>query len=293
MIEQMRRILEMIRFSHTLFALPFALLAALLAWDYRARQGAAAWSIKELTGILLCMVTARSASMAFNRLVDRKYDAQNPRTKLRHLPAGLLSVRGVAVFLLVNVIGFCASTLLFWPNRWPTYLAIPVIVFLLGYSFAKRFTSLSHVWLGAALMLAPIAAWIALVGDLQWPPVIIGFGVLLWVTGFDMIYACQDAEVDRQMGLHSIPARWGVARALQFAAICHAAMVAILLLLPIFVPSLGPVYLAGIAAVAALLCYEHWLVKPNDLSRVNLAFFQVNIVVSLGLLAITGLDLWL
>lgn len=282
-----RELLGLVRFSHTLFALPFALLGAAMA-----ARGTDGWHgrAQDWLGILLCMATARSAAMAFNRLVDRDIDRLNPRTALRHLPAGLLSVRAVWVFYLLCVVGFVASTLLFLPNRWPLILALPVLAWLCGYSFAKRFTSLAHVWLGSALMLAPLAAWIALRGDLEWPPVLLGLVVLFWVTGFDIIYACQDADFDREQHLHSIPGRVGVRNALRLAALSHVVMVGFLIGLGLSVP-MGPVYYAGVAVIASLLVYEHAIVRPDDLSRVNLAFFQINVIVSLGLLACGVVDL--
>ena len=288
LVQKTRLMLEMIRFSHTLFALPFALLAAVMAWNLEPRP---VWRGRDLLGIVLAMVFARSTAMAFNRLADRRLDALNPRTRGRHLPAGLLSVQAVTGFALVCALGFVASTLLFWPNRWPLLLSLPVLAFLCGYSFTKRFTALAHFWLGTALALAPLAAWIAVRGSIQWPPVVLGVAVLLWVAGFDIIYACQDYEVDSREGLRSIPARLGVARSLHLAAACHLGMVLVLLALPLVLPQLGAIYLAGIAAVGVLLAYEHWLVRPDDLTRVNLAFFHVNAVVSIGLLAVTALDL--
>jgi 4-hydroxybenzoate polyprenyltransferase len=177
------------------------------------------------------------------------------------------------------------------PNRLPLYLSVPVLAFLLGYSYAKRFTALAHVWLGAALALAPIAAWIALRGEIAWAPVVLAAAVMLWVAGFDIIYACQDYEFDKRHGLHSVPARLGVAGALRLAAGLHVAMIVVLLALPTVYPLFGTLYYVGIAAIAALLFYEHWLVRPDDLSRVNLAFFNVNIVVSMGLLALGAIDL--
>ncbi|HVW39583.1 MAG TPA: UbiA-like polyprenyltransferase [Pirellulales bacterium] len=290
MFRRLRLILEMIRFSHTLFALPFALLAAAMAW--RLGGGAVAWRWQDFLGIVLCMVTARSTAMAFNRLTDHKLDAQNPRTRMRHIPAGLLSVQSVALFTILCAVCFIASTLLFLPNRWPIYLSVPVLAFLCGYSLTKRFTALAHFWLGAALALAPIAAWIALRGELAWPPVVLGAAVMLWVAGFDIIYACQDVEVDSELGLHSVPATLGVAGALRLAAACHLGMVLLLFALPAVYPQLGWIYLAGIGCVALLLIYEHRLVRPDDLTRVNLAFFQVNAVVSIGLFLVGTLDLY-
>ncbi len=280
-------ILGMIKFSHTLFALPFALLGAALA-----AKGPEGWRGRwqDWLGILLCMVTARSAAMAFNRLVDWRIDALNPRTATRHIPSGKLSVASVATFTIVSSVGFVASTVLFWPNRWPLILAIPVLAWLLGYSYAKRFTSLAHFWLGLALALAPMAAWIALRGDLAWPPVLLGLAVLLWVAGFDIIYACQDADFDREAGLNSIPARLGIRGGLRLASGCHAAMVAALIGLGLVYP-MGPIYFGGVGVVAILLFYEHAIVRPDDLGRVNVAFFQVNIGISLGLLAVGVADL--
>jgi 4-hydroxybenzoate polyprenyltransferase len=286
-VSTIRQYLDMIRFSHTLFALPFALLGAALAahgpdgWHGRARD----W-----LGIFLCMATARSAAMAFNRLADRHFDTLNPRTAGRHLPAGVMSVRSVAVFTLVCSLAFVAATLLFLPNRWPLYLSIPVLLWLLSYSYSKRFTSLAHFWLGVSLSLAPIAAWIALRGDLEWPPVLLALAVLLWVSGFDIIYACQDVEFDRSVSLRSIPKTFGVRRALWIAAACHALMIVPLVGLGVVYP-LGPIYFVGVVAVAVLLIYEHAIVRPDDLTRVNMAFFQVNVVISMGLLVVAVVDL--
>lgn len=340
MLQTIRHFLSLIRFSHTLFALPFALLAALMAWRIQAIDqsesqllpyhiGAASeggtelfwhetyvevggrrywlnWMTtskflirwQELVGILLCMVFARSAAMAFNRLADRKLDAMNPRTAGRHLPAGVLGFAQVAAFAAACCIGFVASTLLFLPNRLPLYLSVPVLLLLGGYSYAKRFTALAHFWLGAALALSPIAAWIAIRGEIiiqrpadLLPAVALAGAVLAWVAGFDVIYACQDADFDREAGLHSIPVRLGVAGALRLAAACHFATIVLLACLPLVYPPFGWVWLVGVAAVAGLLVYEHALVRPDDLARVNTAFFNVNAIISLGLLAVGAIDL--
>jgi 4-hydroxybenzoate polyprenyltransferase len=173
----------------------------------------------------------------------------------------------------------------------PLGASVPVLLFLFGYSFAKRFTVLSHLWLGAALALAPVAAWVALRPEFHWAPLILGAAVMLWVAGFDVIYACQDTEFDLRMRLYSIPARLGVAGALRLAAACHLAMVVLLLTVPLVYPEFGRVYLAGVGAIAVLLAYEHALVRPDDLTRVNRAFFHVNAVVSVGLLAVGTIDL--
>ncbi len=297
MWQSLTNILSMIRFSHTLFALPFALLAALMAWW---AEPVVAWRWQDLLGILLAMVTARSAAMAWNRLADRRIDAENPRTATRHLPAGTLRVSHVVWFTVFASLGFVASTCLFLPNRLPLYLAIPVLLFLAGYSHAKRFTSLSHFWLGAALMLAPVSAWIAIRGQVVLanpadllPAVVLGAAVMLWVAGFDIIYACQDLDFDRTAGLHSVPACLGTAGALRLAAGCHLAMIGLLACLPWVFAPWGWIYWTGVAMVAGLLAYEHVLVRPDDLSRVNRAFFHVNAVVSLGLLIVGAIDLLL
>ena len=294
MIRKLRHFLELIRFSHTIFALPFALLAAVMAWQLSPFR----W--QQLLGILLCMITARSFAMAANRLADRKLDAENPRTAGRHLPAGILSVASVYVFAIACGLAFVFATLLFLPNRQPMYLAGPVLLFVGGYSYAKRFTALAHFWLGAALALSPVAAWIAIRGEAVadneidlLPAVVLGGAVLTWVAGFDIIYACQDYDADRRAKLHSLPVRLGIASALRLAAACHVAAIALLACLPLVYPPLGWIYWAGIAAVAVLLAYEHSLVRPDDLSRVNLAFFRVNAVISLGLFAVATLDLLL
>ena len=277
--------LGLIRFSHTLFALPFALLAAVLAWrDVEFR-----W--RDLVGILLCMVFARSAAMAFNRLVDRDLDASNPRTAQRHLPAGRLSIAAVKGFTIFCAAAFVASTLLFWPNLLPLALAVPVLAFLLGYSYAKRFTNWCHYWLAAALMLSPVAAWIAITGSLAWTPVLLAAAVFFWVGGFDVLYACQDVEFDQSRDLFSIPARFGVRNALRLAAFSHA-LASLCLIALWYGAGLGVIFLAGVILVAILLAYEHWIVRPDDLTRVNVAFFQVNAVISLGLLVVGLLDLW-
>jgi 4-hydroxybenzoate polyprenyltransferase len=287
-LKRFRDYFELVKFSHTLFALPFALLGAALA-----AHGPDGWHgrVQDWVGILLCMATARSAAMSFNRVADRHYDGLNPRTASRHLPAGLLSVRSVIAFTVVCSLAFIASTLLFLPNRWPLYLSVPVLLWLLGYSYSKRFTSLAHFWLGLSLSLAPLAAWIALRGDVAWPPVLLALAVLLWVAGFDIIYACQDVEFDRSVELRSVPKALGVRRALWLAALCHALMIVPLVGLGLVYP-LGPIYFLGVAAVAALLIYEHALVRPDDLTRVNVAFFQVNIMISLGLLVVTVVDIF-
>ncbi|MCH2200775.1 MAG: putative 4-hydroxybenzoate polyprenyltransferase [Fuerstiella sp.] len=283
-----RQYLDLIRFSHTIFALPFALLAAVLAWQ--ADDNPFYWN--DLAGILLCMVFARSAAMAFNRLVDRDVDAQNPRTAQRHLPAGLLSVSAVTMFTVLAGGGFIASTLLFLPNWLPVALSVPVLMFLLCYSFAKRWTDWCHYWLSAALMLSPIATWIALTGTVERTPLLLASMIFFWVGGFDIIYACQDTDFDRSHKLFSLPARFGIGRALYVAFLSHvAAMISLFALW--WLTDLGTLFLTGIIVLSVVLMYQHTLVSPNDLDRVNTAFFSVNAIVSFGILVLGCLDVWL
>lgn len=286
-MQQLRHFLELIRFSHTVFALPFAMLSAVIAWS----EPGSAFRWRDLIGILVCMVTARSAAMAFNRLVDRDIDADNPRTAKRHLPAGLLSVNAVVAFTTLMSLAFVAATAIFLPKHLPLILAIPVLLFLLGYSLAKRWTSLCHYWLSAALMMSPIAAWIAVRDEFALIPAVLGGVIFFWVGGFDIIYACQDAEFDRKRRLNSIPARFGVRLALRIAWLSHLITIAMLLLLWT-IAGLGLIFLIGVIAIAGLLMYEHWLVRPDDLNRINLAFFNVNAIISFGILILGCLDVW-
>jgi 4-hydroxybenzoate polyprenyltransferase len=300
---RLRTYLELVRFSHTIFALPFAVMATLIAIRF---GGDGHWSLTEpwslvrpVIGILACMVTARTAAMAFNRLVDRAIDAENPRTVSRHLPRGAVSAGEVLGLVVVSSAGFIAATLLFLPNWLPLVLAVPVLAWLLGYSFAKRFTALAHVWLGTALGLAPVAAWIALRGasvlenpsDLL-PAALLGFAVTAWVAGFDIMYACQDAAFDAAHGLYSAPARLGVPAALRRAKWLHLVTLLMLAFLPTAVPQLGWIYWLAFAAIGTLLAWEHSLVRPHDLSRVNQAFFTANAAIGLILLAAIAVDLW-
>lgn len=305
MFGEIKKILEMIRFSHTIFALPFAILAAVMAWSTPTESGESVpFQSLHLVGILLCMVFARSAAMAFNRIADRKIDAANPRTEGRHIPAGKLTLRSVILFTVVTSVGFGLSTLFFLPNWLPLALSIPVLAILFAYSLTKRFTSLAHYWLGLSLMLAPIAAWIAIRGehvlanpsDLM-PAALLGGVVFFWVAGFDIIYACQDFEFDKQAKLKSVPVRFGVTGALRIAAASHLVMIGLLCCLPFIhqlggpALDLGIIYWIGIGLLAALLVFEHSLVSSRDLTKVNVAFFNVNAVVSVGLLVVVSIDL--
>jgi 4-hydroxybenzoate polyprenyltransferase len=231
---------------------------------------------------------------------DRTIDAANPRTASRHLPRGDVAAGEVLLLVVLSSAAFIASTLLFLPNWLPLVLSVPVLAWLLGYSYAKRFTALAHLWLGAALGFAPVAAWIALRGQTLshdpadvLPAAVLGLAVMAWVAGFDIIYACQDATFDAAHGLQSIPARLGVPRALRLAKWLHVATILLLAALPLVVPQFGWIYWAALAAIVALLVWEHAIVKPDDLSRVNQAFFSANALIGLLLLAAIAADLWL
>jgi 4-hydroxybenzoate polyprenyltransferase len=293
MLARIRLLLELIRFSHTLFALPFALSSAALAWRDKWREQSFSWQefALELAGILLCMLFARSTAMAFNRLADQRFDALNPRTAGRHLPAGKISAVAVWLFTALCAVGFVVSTLIFIAasgNYWPLRLSVPTLLFICAYSFTKRFTALAHFWLGASLLLAPVAAWVAVQGLTHLlTPLLLGLAVMFWVAGFDILYACQDVDFDRKARLASVPARLGVRASLRIALWCHLVMLGLLFSL-FWLPAagLGWIYFAGVLLVAALLLYEHSLVRPDDLTRVNQAFFHVNSVISLGLFVI-------
>ena len=280
-LRELRVTLEMIKWEHSIFALPFALCGAMLAASGMP-------STHQLLWIVIAMVAARSAAMAFNRLADATIDAANPRTRTRALPAGHLSPAFVATFVVIScaIFIFAAAQL----NRLTLWLSPVALAVLLLYSYTKRFTRWSHLVLGFALGIAPAAAWIAVRGSLDPRILLLTAAVTFWVAGFDVLYACQDFEFDRQAGLYSIPCHWGIGRALWVARAFHLAMLLLLfLMLPAF--ALGKVALAGILAVAILLGYEHSLVKSDDLSKLNAAFFTMNGVISLVFLLFVCGDL--
>ena len=273
----------MIKFEHSVFALPFAFIGALLA-----AQG---WPTgRQVLWIVVAMVAGRSAAMAFNRIADRGYDAANPRTAQRELPTRQLSLGFACAFTLVS-----AAALVFaaWQlNPLAFKLSPLVLAVLFFYSYTKRFTTLTHWVLGACLGMAPAGAWIAVRGSLDWQVLPLSLAVLCWVAGFDIIYACQDVEFDKKAGLFSLPARIGIRRALGVSKILHALMLALLLGLA-WLADLGLLAFVGLAVTAALIAYEHSLVKPDDLSRVNAAFFAVNGYISVLLLLFWGADILL
>ena len=282
-----------IKISHTVFAMPWAILATFLAG--RELPGGLPYA-GQVALIVACMVTARTVAMAANRLLDARLDAMNPRTARRAIPSGQLGVGLVAAALAVCAAAFVAATAGFWllyGNPWPVMLSVPVLAFVSAYPLLKRFTRLCHYYLGAALALAPVCAWLAVAGALAPPPLWMAAAVLCWTAGFDIIYACQDYESDRATGVFSVPARLGIARALWVARLTHAACVAMLVLLGMSSPAFGPLYWTGVGVATALLVVEHLLVKPTDLSKVGLAFFTVNGVISLLLGTLGVIDLYL
>ncbi|HKS08499.1 MAG TPA: UbiA-like polyprenyltransferase [Pyrinomonadaceae bacterium] len=278
-IKNTRLTLEMIKIEHTLFALPFAFLGALLAANGLP-------TLRQFLWIVVAMVGARSAAMAFNRIADRKIDARNPRTATRAIPAGLLSVGFVWAFTIISAAVFLLAAAML--NRLTLLLAPVALASVLLYSFTKRWTQFSHVVLGWCLSIAPTGAWIAVRGEIGSPvPLLLSFVVLLWTAGFDILYACQDYDFDRREGLRSIPARIGIARALWTARALHFAAFIALVWLYIFT-GLGPLAFAGVIATGALLVYQHRLVRADDLGRLNAAFFTTNAFVSVILLVTFG-----
>ena len=282
-LNYLRSLLDMIAFSHSIFAFPFALLGALLAV-----QASGSWPTPAQLGwIGLAMVGARSGAMGLNRIIDARLDSQNPRTSERHIPSGKVSLRAAWLLVLMSF----SALLLAAGMLNPLCLALAplVVAMFVLYPFCKRFTYLSHVVLGACLGAAPVGAWIALRGDVRWPVVVLGFAVLLWVAGFDILYALQDESHDRQAGLHSLPVRLGALRALQLARLLHALMVLLLLIVAVN-GGLGGIFLCGVLATAGLLAWEHRLVQPDDLSLLNQAFFTMNGVISVLLFVFALVD---
>jgi 4-hydroxybenzoate polyprenyltransferase len=257
---------RMVKLSHSVFALPFALASAVLA-------AGGVPPVRTLLWIVVAMVGARSAAMGWNRLADHAIDARNPRTAGRELPRGLLTRGEVVLFVVVSAAALVLAAAMLNPLCLALSPVALAVVF--GYSYTKRFTSLSHLVLGLGLAIAPVGAWLAVRGRLDASPVVLALAVLCWVAGFDIIYACQDVAFDREAGLHSVPARLGIRGALHVARALHVATVGLLALLPA-TAALHPAYFGGVALVAVLLLYEHSLVKADDLSRVDAAFFAVN-----------------
>jgi 4-hydroxybenzoate polyprenyltransferase len=270
-----------IKLHHSIFALPWAILATVLAAH---RMGGL--KLGQLLLILLCMVSARTVAMLANRLLDAEFDAANPRTARRAVPSGRVSARFAWILLVISTAIFLAGTLGFlvnYHNRLPIVLAVPVLGFLVVYSLMKRYTRLCHYYLGAALALAPVCAWVAIAGTVNLPPLLMFGAVLLWTAGFDILYACQDYAFDVANGLFSVPAKVGIGPALWVSRLSHAAAISFLLALEVTTPELGWLFGVGIGIAGVLLVVEHSLVKPTDLSRLNLAFFTMNGIISLVL----------
>lgn len=280
-LARIRVFLEMIKFSHTVFALPFALTGALLA-----AKGLPSWL--QIFWVVMAMVGARTAAMGLNRLIDAEIDARNPRTAGRAIPAGLIGKGTVTIFIALSILLlFYAAARL---NPLCLKLAPVALFFLLLYSYCKRFTSLAHLVLGLCLGAAPVGAWIAIRGTADLPAILLGLSVLFWVAGFDILYALQDLDFDREAGLHSIPVKLGVDGSLWLARLFSLVMIMLLCSVYLLLP-LGNFFLAGIVLSSALLCYEHWLLRNGDLSRLDMAFFTMNGYISIIIFLATLLDI--
>jgi 4-hydroxybenzoate polyprenyltransferase len=278
-----------IKIHHTVFALPFALLSTFLAAGGMPRTGI-------LLLILVCMVTARTVAMAVNRLLDARLDALNPRTARRAIPSGTLSARFYVLIVCACTLTFIGAGALFdviYKNPWPLVFSIPVLAFLCAYPLFKRFTRLCHYWLGASLALAPLCAWAAVKGDLEMPPVWMFVAVLFWTAGFDIIYACQDYEVDVRCGLFSVPAKLGIGKALWVARLTHLICAVALILLGFSARQFGPIYFSGVALAVLLLFIEHSLVSERNLSKIGLAFFTINGILSVVLGTLGIIDVFI
>lgn len=278
--------LSLIKFSHTVFALPFALLGFFLA--VKTTEANFDWKLLGL--VILCMVFARSAAMAFNRLIDTDVDKENPRTAIREIPAGVIGKGSALVFVILNSLFFIAAT--YFINTICFYLSPVALLVILGYSYTKRFTFLCHLILGLGLSLAPIGAWLAVTGEFSLLPILFSFAVLFWVSGFDIIYALQDEAFDKSKGLHSIPAAIGTKNALLLSSVFHF-LSASFILAAGFIGHAGVYYWIAAAIFSGLLLYQHSLVKPNDLSKVNIAFFTTNGIASIVFAALAIADLYL
>jgi 4-hydroxybenzoate polyprenyltransferase len=273
-------VLEAIKFEHTIFALPFALMGLVYAAEGVPDARTLGW-------ILVAMVGARTAAMAFNRIADRTIDALNPRTRQRALPTGLLTVRQMATLMAGAIVAFVYAA---WQLNWLCFWLSPVaLAIILGYSYSKRFTPLSHYWLGLSLGIAPSATWIAVRGTLELPPILLTLAVALWVAGFDILYSLQDYEFDKQYGLRSLPETLGKAQAIAVSRLSHLLCIGLFALAG-YTLQVGWLYYVGVALAALMLAYEQSLVKPDDLSKLDLAFFTMNGYVSIGLFLFSLLE---
>ncbi len=282
----MKNYLSLIKFSHTIFALPFAIIGFFLAM----RNTNASFDLKLFLLMLACMVTARSAAMAFNRYIDRDIDVQNPRTKNREIPAGIIKANTALFYVILNSLLFISFT--YFINSICFYLSPVALLVILAYSYTKRFTALCHFVLGLGLSLAPIGAYLVITGEFALTPVLFSLAVLTWVSGFDIIYSLQDEEFDKSLSLHSIPSALGKEGALKLSTLVHV-LTALFVILPGVVESFSWFYWIGVLVFCSMLIYQHLLVKPNDLSKVNLAFMTTNGIASLFFAAFFLLDFFI
>lgn len=286
MLLRIQHYLSLIKFSHTVFALPFAIIGFFLA----VKTGEAEFSVQKFVMVLLCMVFARSAAMGFNRYIDRKFDEKNPRTAVREIPAGIISANAALWFVIICSIAFVICT--YFINPLCFYLSPVALLVVLGYSYTKRFTPLCHLVLGLGLSLAPIGSYLALTARFDMLPLIYSAIVFLWVGGFDIMYALQDEAFDRSQGLKSIPVYLGTKKALRLSEVLHF-VVAVLVVWSYVAGGFGWLYLAGAAVFIGLLWYQHSIVKPDDLSRINLAFGTTNGIASVVFCVFTLTDMFL
>ena len=281
MLAKLSAIFADIKFQHTVFALPFAIMSAFIAAGGMPEAEKVMW-------IVVCMAGARSAAMAFNRIVDARFDVNNPRTQNRALPSGRVDMKNYWLFLIASsaLFVFAAGML----NNLALYLSPVALVIVFFYSFTKRFTAYSHFWLGLAISIAPVGAWVAIREEISFVSLLLGAAVVFWLIGFDILYSCMDVAFDRENNLNSIPQKFGVENALRIAFASHGLMIVLLFALLQPVNELGILYAAGVVIVAGLLIYEHSLVRPDDLSKINMAFFNVNGIISVGLMAFIIVD---
>ncbi|HMO26067.1 MAG TPA: UbiA-like polyprenyltransferase [Tepidisphaeraceae bacterium] len=288
LVERLRHLALDIKLSHSIFALPWAILATFLAAGGYPRIG-------QVVLIVLCMVSARTVAMSANRVLDASIDARNPRPARRAIPAGRLSRGFVSFVAILCALVFIATTSLFgvlYDNWLPLICSVPVLLFISAYPLLKRSTRLVHYYLGAALGIAPICAWIAIAGTVGWPAVVMGAAVLLWTAGFDILYACQDYEIDVRDGLYSVPAKLGIAGALRVARLTHGVCIVLLIVLAGIVEPFGMIFGTAVGIAGTLLAVEHWLARPNDLSKITLAFFTLNGIIALVIGGLGMIDLY-
>ena len=281
MLAKLLAIFADIKIQHTVFALPFAVMSAFIAAGGMPE-------VEKMMWIIVCMAGARSAAMAFNRIVDARFDVNNPRTQNRALPSGRVDMKNYWLFLIASsaLFVFAAGML----NNLALYLSPVALVIVFFYSFTKRFTAYSHFWLGLAISIAPVGAWVAIREEISFVSLLLGAAVVFWLIGFDILYSCMDVAFDRENNLNSIPQKFGVENALRIAFASHVLMIVLLFALLQPVNELGILYGAGVVIVAGLLIYEHSLVRPDDLSKINMAFFNVNGIISVGLMVFIILD---